>query len=103
MFTMLVSIEVLPDFTDPFIEITLQNVLNSRQEAGVVHFDFYQDTENPTSFKLLEVYRQEDDRAEHQKTEHFKLWKSTVAPWMASDRTRVFLANLCPENEEVEQ
>ena len=40
MFTMLVSIEVLPDFTDPFIEITLQNVLNSRQEAGVVHFDF---------------------------------------------------------------
>jgi|AMWB02.1.fsa_nt_gi quinol monooxygenase YgiN len=100
MFVMLVSIRVNPAFLDAFIDITRYNARASRAEPGVVRFDFFQDRDHPDTFKLLEIYRQEEDRQEHYLTPHFLLWKKTVAPWMVGERTREFLTNLYPADEE---
>jgi len=57
MFTVIVSIHVLPECVDDFIAITRYNAENSRLEAGVVRFDFRRLT-TPTAsvwWKFIEV------------------------------------------------
>jgi len=100
MFTVIVSIHVLPECVDDFIAITRYNTENSRLEAGVVRFDFFQEIDDPNSFRLVEVYRSKDDQAAHQQSAHYQKWRETVASMMAGERTRVFLKNLDPTDAE---
>ena len=100
MFTVIVSIQVLPECVDDFIAITRYNAENSRKEAGVVRVDFFQEIDNPASFRLVEIYRGKEDQAAHQQTAHYLKWRETVSPMMAGERTRVFLRNLDPSDAE---
>lgn len=100
MYTALVSIQVIPESIPEFVKITQYNSRNSRKEPGVVRFDFFQEIDHPENFKLIEVYHSKEDLAAHQQTEHYQKWRQTVEPMMASQRTRVFLANLDPSDED---
>ncbi|MFZ3071534.1 MAG: putative quinol monooxygenase [Anaerolineaceae bacterium] len=100
MYTALVSVHVMSESISEFIEITKYNAQNSRKEAGVVRFDFFQEIDHPENFRLIEIYRSKDALSAHQQTPHFLKWKEVVAPMMASERTRVFLTNLDPTDEE---
>lgn len=100
MFTVIVSIQVLPEFVEDFIAITRFNAENSRKETGVVRFDFFQEIECPESFRLVETYRDKADQLAHQQTAHYLKWRETVTPMMAAERTRVFLRNLDPTDAE---
>jgi autoinducer 2-degrading protein len=45
--------------------------------------------EDASRFLLYEVYREKDDFAKHQQTEHYVRWKNKVADWMAQPRQGV--------------
>jgi autoinducer 2-degrading protein len=89
MYVVSVTVHVKPDQVDSFIEATLDNARNSRNEPGNVRFDVLQAEGESTRFLLYEVYHTKDDFTKHQQTEHYLRWKQTVADWMAQPRQGV--------------
>ena len=87
MLTVQVFIHVLPKHVDAFLAATLDNARNSVQEPGVARFDVLQQSDNPTHFSLIEIYRDADAPAAHKATEHYARWRDAVAPMMAVPRT----------------
>ena len=72
----------------------MENAPNSVQEPGIARFDMIQQTDDPTRFILIEVYRTPDDPAA-QETAHYVKWRDTVARMMAEPRG-VKYANIFP-------
>ena len=86
MYVVSVTVFVKPENVDNFIQATLDNARNTRQEPNNVRFDVSQCVAEPTRFLLYEVYRTADDFASHQQTAHYLRWRETVADWMAEPR-----------------
>ena len=89
MFVVAVTVYVKPPHVRQFIEAILDNARNTRKEPGNVRFDVLQAEDDPARFLLYEVYRQKDDFAKHQQTEHYLRFKNAVADWMAQPRQGV--------------
>ncbi len=89
MYVVSVTVYVTPEFIDPFIEATLDNARNTREEPGNVRFDVCQAEDEPARFLLYEVYRSKDDFTSHQQTEHYRRWRDAVGDWMAQRRQGV--------------
>ena len=100
MFVVLVSAHVKPEYLQSFITATLNNASNSIQEPGVVRFDFYQQSDDPTRFTLIEIYRSEDAPNKHRETVHYARWSATVTDMMAEPRTKVIHNILYPPISE---
>ncbi len=86
MYVVSVTVHVKPDQVDAFIEATLDNARNTRQEPGNVRFDVSQADGEPTRFLLYEVYQSQAGFQAHQQTDHYLRWKATVADAMAQPR-----------------
>lgn len=86
MYVVSVTVHVKPDQVDAFIEATLDNARNTRQEPGNVRFDVSQKEDEPTRFLLYEVYESPEGFKAHQQTEHYLRWKAGVADMMAQPR-----------------
>ena len=89
MFIVLVQLHVLADSIEKFKDATRANAAASRREVGIAQFDCIQQTDDPTRFVLIEVYRTNEASAAHKETEHYKTWRDTVAPMMAEARVGV--------------
>ena len=89
MYVVAVTIFVGPQFTESFIEATLNNARNTRKEPGNVRFDVLRAEENPNRFLFYEAYNTKNDFVKHQQTEHYLKWKATVVDWMAQPRQGV--------------
>ena len=89
MFVVAVTVYVKEPHVREFIEATLDNARNTREEPGNVRFDVSQAEEDPTRFLLYECYHVGEDFAKHQQTEHYLRWKQAVADWMAQSRQGV--------------
>jgi len=89
MYVVSVTVHVKPELVPSFIEATLDNARNTRQEPGNVRFDVSQVEDNPSQFLLYEVYDSKDGFTKHQQTEHYLRWKQTVADAMAEPRKGV--------------
>lgn len=100
MYVVHVFAEVKPGHVEQFKQATLANARASLLEPGIARFDVLQDPERPEQFLLVEVYRTKDDPANHKKTNHYQVWKKTVADWMAVPRTKKIYDNVFPEDEE---
>lgn len=72
-----------------FIKASEANREGTRKEEGNLRFDVLQMEEDPSKFFLYEVYRSEDDVKAHKETEHYLVWRKTVAPLMAKPREGV--------------
>ncbi len=94
-----VQIRVKPESIDAFREATLANASQSVKEPGVARFDVIQDSEDPTRFVLVEVYRTPEAPAAHKETAHYLTWRDTVASMMAEPRTSRKFTNLFPSDE----
>ena len=99
MFVVLVYVHVTPESVDAFKAASLKNAQNSVKEPGIARFDVIQQRDDPESFVLVEVYRDEAAPAEHKKTAHYKEWRATVADMMAADRYSVKYENVFPRDE----
>ena len=92
-----VFVHVKPDQVEAFRAATIENARNSVQESGVARFDVIQQSDDPTRFVLVEVYRNAEAPAQHKETDHYKTWRDTVAAMMAEPRTSVKYHNLFPD------
>jgi autoinducer 2-degrading protein len=93
-----VFVHVKPESVEAFKAATLENARNSIQEPGIARFDLIQQTEDPTRFVLVEVYRDADAPARHKETAHYARWRDAVAPMMAEPRTSIKYTNLFPDD-----
>ena len=100
MIVTIVDIHVKSAFLEEFIEATSRNQRNSVREPGNLRFDFLQDESDPCHFYLYEAYESDVAATEHKCTEHYKLWKESVEPFM--DRPRVGTRTKVIEPNEIE-
>ncbi|SPE40971.1 Antibiotic biosynthesis monooxygenase [Candidatus Sulfopaludibacter sp. SbA3] len=100
MHILIVNCTVKQDYIDDFIAATMENASNSRKEPGVVRFDFVQQTDDPTKFGLIEVYRSAEGLAAHREAPHYKVWAEKAPDMLAEPRTRNFYRNIDPPDEE---
>ena len=89
MYVVSVTVWVKAEFVNQFIEATFDNARNTRKEPGNVRFDVLRAEESPTRFLLYEAYREKEDFAKHQQTEHYSRWKAAVTDWMEQPRQGV--------------
>jgi quinol monooxygenase YgiN len=94
-----VHIVVKPDCIEAFKEATIENARNSRKEPGIARFDVIQQTDDPTRFVLVEVYRTAAATTAHKGTAHYAAWRERAEPLMAAPRTRFQYTNVAPGDE----
>lgn len=94
-----VHVHVKAEFVDAFREASLANARNSVREPGIARFDVIQQSDDPTRFLLVEVYRTAEAPAAHKDTAHYAKWRDSVAPMMAEPRSSVKFVNLFPGDE----
>jgi autoinducer 2-degrading protein len=95
-----VQVQVHSESVDAFIAATLENAGNSIREPGIARFDVVQQTEDPTQFVLVEVYRDEEAAKAHKETAHYAKWREIVAPMMSAPRVGTKFSNLFPEDKD---
>lgn len=93
-----VHVRVKPEFAEAFRQASIENARNSVQEPGIARFDVVQQSDDPTRFVLVEVYRTADAPAAHKETAHYQIWRDTVAGMMAEPRSSIKYANVFPED-----
>jgi autoinducer 2-degrading protein len=81
-----VHVHVRPEYVEAFRKATVQNASKSMKELGVARFDLMQQTDDPTRFVLVEVYRTSEDPARHKETSHYRAWRDAVDGMMAEPR-----------------
>ena len=94
-----VQVCVKPEHVEAFKLATQANARQSVQEPGIAAFDVVQQEDDPTRFVLVEAYRTAQAPAAHKDTQHYAVWRDTVAPMMAEPRTSVKFRNLFPSDE----
>ena len=92
-----VHAHVQPEAVAAFREASIENARNSVQEPGIVRFDCIQQSDDPTRFVLVEIYRSAQAAAEHKETAHYQRWRDTVAGLMAEPRSSVKYSPVFPE------
>jgi quinol monooxygenase YgiN len=95
-----VHVRVLPDHVAAFVKATSVNATASLQEPGIARFDVVQDVEDPTLFVLVEAYRDTEAPARHKETQHYGVWRDTVAPWMAEPRRSTKYSEVFPSADQ---
>jgi quinol monooxygenase YgiN len=93
-----VHVHVKPESVEAFRQATLENARQSVQEPGIARFDTLQQSDDPTRFVLVEVYRTPEDPVRHKETAHYQTWRDAVAEMMAEPRTSVKYANVFPDD-----
>ena len=96
----LVHVSVKSQFVEAFKEASMENASQSVKEAGVARFDVIQQTENPTKFVLVEVYKTAEAPAAHKETAHYARWRDTVAEMMSEPRQGIKYTNIFPTDED---
>jgi autoinducer 2-degrading protein len=94
-----VHVKVKLEFIEEFKQATLENARNSLREPGIARFDVIQQTEDPTCFVLVEVYRTPEAAALHKQTTHYAKWRESAEPMMREPRTRVIYSNIFPDDQ----
>ena len=94
-----VHVHVKPEFVEAFKQAALENATKSVQESGNVRFDVLQQSEDPTRFVLVEIYRTAEASAAHKETPHYKLWRDVVMKMMAEPRQGIRYNNVFPAAE----
>ncbi len=95
-----VHVHVKPEFVEAFKEATLENAGKSVQEAGNLRFDVIQESDDPTRFILVEIYRTADASAAHKETPHYKRWREAVMKMMAEPRQGIRYVIIFPKDED---
>lgn len=98
MIVTLVHIWVIPEMVEAFIEASRKNYNESVKESGNLRFDILRDVEDPLKFTFYEAYLSEDAAKAHKETPHYKVWRDTVAGWMAKPRSGIKHEIIYPED-----
>jgi quinol monooxygenase YgiN len=94
-----VHVYVKPESVEAFKLATIDNASNSVKEPGVLRFDVVQQTDDPTHFILIEVYKDAQASAAHKETMHYFRWRNTVVNMMTEPRQGIKFNNIFPEEQ----
>lgn len=79
MIALIVSLDVLPERLDDFIDAISTNAQRSvTDEPGCLFFDVTQDLGDPHHFVFYELYADEDAVAAHRAAPHFATWRAAA-------------------------
>ena len=96
MYVTLVNVVVKEPHIEEFITATRINHEQSIQEDGNMRFDILQSPDQPAHFILYEAYKTRQHAAAHKETQHYTVWRETVADWMAEPRSGTVYNGLYP-------
>ena len=89
-----VFIHVKEESIDDFRSACTENARNSVLEPGVARFDVIEQSDDPSRFVLVEVYRTEQASSDHKSTAHYRKWKTMVESMMAEPRYSIKFTNV---------
>ena len=95
-----VHVRVKSDCIEAFTSATKENAAASLTEPGVARFDVAQQSDDPSRFTLIEVYRSTEAALAHKETPHYQTWRDRVAAMMAEPRTSVKFAGVFPADAD---
>jgi quinol monooxygenase YgiN len=93
-----VHVNVKSEFVEAFKQATIENASNSVKEAGVARFDVIQESDDPTKFILVEVYKTAEAPVAHKETAHYARWRDAVTDMLAEPRHGIKYTNIFPED-----
>lgn len=93
-----VHVHVKPEFVEAFKQATIENASNSVKEPGIARFDVIQQSDDPTRFILIEIYKTAEASGAHKETAHYKRWRDDVMKMMAEPRQGIKYINLFPDD-----
>ncbi len=96
MIVRFVTVKLKDGYGAAFEEATTKNHRGTLSEPGALRFDVLKDATDSQTYYLYEVYRDEAATAAHKETPHYKEWRETVAPMMATDRTSITCTEVAP-------
>jgi quinol monooxygenase YgiN len=99
MQVLIVHLQVKPEAIEAFQELAMENARNSVQEPGIARFDVLQQSDDPTRFVLVEVYRDEDAPTRHKETAHYLAWRDRVGDMLAEPRYGIRYQTIFPGDE----
>ena len=99
MYIVHVFAHVKPDQVEAFKAATLENARNSVQEPGIARFDVLQQSDDPTRFTLVEVYRAKGDTDKHRETAHYNRWREAVELMQLEPRSKLIYENIFPAED----
>src|SRR5512140_1752118 len=94
-----VHVHVKPEFVEGFKQATIENASHSIKETGIARFDVIQQTDDPTRFILVEIYKTAEASGVHKETAHYKLWRDTVMKMMTEPRQGVKYTSIFSSDE----
>ncbi len=94
-----VFVHVKEDQIEPFKLATIENARNSVREPGIARFDVIQQSDDPSRFVLVEIYRTPADAGRHKETAHYAKWRDAASPMMAEPRTSIKYSNIFPGDD----
>ena len=100
MIIVLVHVNVKPEFVEAFKQVSIENASNSVKEDGIARFDVIQQSDDPTKFILVEVYKTAEAPAAHKETAHYARWRDAVAEMMAEPRQGIKYTNVFPDDSD---
>ena len=99
MYIVHVFAHVKPDQIEAFKAASLENARNSVQEPGIARFDVLQQSDDPTRFTLVEVYRTKGDTDKHRETRHYNIWREAVESMQVEPRSKQIYENIFPAED----
>lgn len=89
MISFQITFQVNPTYRESFLAATLENMrITKDTEPDILRFDLYEFAEQPNTFLLTEVYKDQAARDAHLESDHFLRWKAVV-----TSSTEIFVSS----------
>jgi quinol monooxygenase YgiN len=95
-----VHVHVKSESVEAFKLAMVENAQTSVREPGIARFDVIQQSDDPTRFILMEVYRTPEAPARHKGTPHYARWRDAVVDMMAEPRASAKYTNVFPNDPD---
>ena len=80
--------KILPEHLDEYLANVRRHAENSAGEPGCVRYEVLQDSGDPTTVCLFEVFRDENALNAHRETDHYKWWMELSREWRNNEALR---------------
>ena len=98
MHSIIVNIQIKPEFVDAFAEAARAHANHAMTEPGCMRFDVLQFKDDPTHFMYLEVFKDDEASKVHGATEATLAFREKTGPWRAQTNVPSPVTVLAPAN-----
>ena len=86
MYVILSVNRVRAEHLDDFVTNVREHAVNSNREPGCLRYEVLQDTSDPQTVCLYEVFHDEAAFAQHQASDHYQRWMALSRSWRHDER-----------------